>query len=132
MIRDHGERSGLGIFSQKVPVGLVLDLILLLKIIRIQDHTFIQDRSYYVIIQRTDGWREREKEQAEAPAAENRARRGATGRNRAPGAPQAGNGRYAAVPPPPPPGDGSNARDIRAARRAAWEQADQQQGGYWN
>ena len=27
--------------SQKAPVGLVLDLILLLKNIRIQDHTFI-------------------------------------------------------------------------------------------
>ena len=84
------------------------------------------------IIQRTDGWREREKEQAEATAAANRARRGATARNRAPRAPQAGNGRYAAVPPPPPPGDGNNARDARAARRAAaQEQADQQQGGYW-
>ena len=54
----------------------------------------------------------------------------------------AGNGRYAAVPPPPPPGVG-NARDARAARRAAAqeqadaarsaarEQADQQQGEYW-
>ena len=84
------------------------------------------------IIQRTDGWREREKEQAEATAAANRARRGATARNRAPRAPQAGNGRYAAVPPPPPPGDGNNARDARAARRAAREQANQQQGGYWN
>ena len=95
------------------------------------------------IIQRTDGWREREKEQAEATAAANRARRGATARNRAPRAPQAGNGRYAAVPPPPPPGDGNNARDARAARRAAAqeqadaarsaarEQADQQDGGYW-
>jgi hypothetical protein len=47
------------------------------------------------IVQRTDGWREREKEQAEATAAANRARRGATTQNRAPGAPQAGNGRYA-------------------------------------
>ena len=85
------------------------------------------------IIQRTDGWREREKEQAEATAAANRARRGATARNRAPRAPQAGNGRYAAVPPPPPPGDGNNARDARAARRdAAREQAHQQQGGYCN
>ena len=83
------------------------------------------------IIQRTDGWREREKEQAEATAAANRARRGATARNRAPRAPQAGNGRYAAVPPPPPPGDGNNARDARAARRAAREQANQQEGGYW-
>ena len=94
------------------------------------------------IIQRTDGWREREKEQAEATAAANRARRGATARNRAPRAAQAGNGCYAAVPPPPPPGVG-NARDARAARRAAAqeqadaarsaarEQADQQQGGYW-
>ena len=85
------------------------------------------------IIQRTDGWREREKEQAEATAAANRARRGATARNRAPRAPQAGNGRYAVVPPPPPPGDGNNDRDARAARRdAAREQAHQQQGGYWN
>ena len=83
------------------------------------------------VIQRTDGWREREKEQAEATAAANRARRGATARNRAPRAPQAGNGRYAAVPPPPPPGDGNNARDARAARRAAREQANQQEGGYW-
>ena len=63
------------------------------------------------IIQMTDGWREREKEQAEATAAASRARRGVTARNRAPGAPQAGSGRYATVPPPPP-GDssGSNAR----------------------
>ena len=84
------------------------------------------------IIQRTDGWREREKEQAKATAAANRARRGATARKRAPRAPQAGNGRYAAMPPPPPPRDGNNARDARAARRAAaQEQADQQQGGYW-
>ena len=83
------------------------------------------------IVQRTDGWREREKEQAEATAAANRARRGATARNRAPRAPQAGNGRHAAVPPPPP-GDGNNASDARAARRAAREQANQQQGGYWN
>jgi hypothetical protein len=78
------------------------------------------------IIQRTDGWREREKEQAEATAAANRARRGATARNRAPRAAQAGNGCHAAVPPPP-----GNARDARAARRAAREQADQQEGGYW-
>ena len=85
------------------------------------------------IIQRTGGWREREKEQAEATAAANRARRGATARNRAPRAAQAGNGCYAAVPPPPPPGGGNNARDARAARRdEAREQAHQQQGGYWN
>ena len=83
------------------------------------------------IIQRTDGWREREKEQAEATAAANRARRGATARNRAPRATQAGNGCHAAVPPPPPPGDGNNDRDARAARRAAREQANQQEGGYW-
>ena len=87
------------------------------------------------IIQRTDGWREREKEQAEATAAANRAKRGVTARNCAPGAPQAGNGRYATVPPPPP-GDGSNTRDARAARRTArsdiWEQVNQQQGGHWN
>ena len=95
------------------------------------------------IIQRTDGWREREKEQAEATAAANRARRGAAARNREPREQQAGNGRYAAVPPPPPPEDGNNDRDARAARRAAAqkqedaarraarEQANQQEGGYW-
>ena len=86
------------------------------------------------IIQRTDGWREREKEQAEANAAARRERRRATARNREPRAPQAGNGGYATVPPPPP-GDisGNNARDARAAARdAAREQANQQQGGYWN
>ena len=85
-------------------------------------------------IQRTDGWREREKEQAEANAAARRERRRATARNREPRAPQAGNGGYATVPPPPP-GDisGNNARDARAAARdAAREQANQQQGGYWN
>ena len=86
------------------------------------------------IIQRTDGWREREKEQAEANAAARRERRRATARNREPRAPQAGSSGYATVPPPPP-GDssGSNARDARAAARdAAREQANQQQGGYWN
>ena len=86
------------------------------------------------IIQRTDGWREREKEQAEANAAARRERRRATARNREPRAPQAGSGDYATVPPPPP-GDisGNNARDARAAARdAAREQANQQQGGYWN
>ena len=86
------------------------------------------------IIQRTDGWREREKEQAEANAAERRQRRRAPTRNRQQRAPQAGNGGYATVPPPRP-GDssGSNARDARAAARdAAREQADQQQGGHWN
>ena len=86
------------------------------------------------IIQRTDGWREREKEQAEANAAARRERRRATARNREPRAPQAGSGGYATVPPPPP-GDisGNNARDARAAARdAAREQANQQQGGYWN
>ena len=64
------------------------------------------------IIQRTDGWREREKEEAEANAAARRERRRATAQNRAPRAPQAGSGGYAAVPPPPP-GDSSssNARD---------------------
>ena len=77
------------------------------------------------IIQRTDGWREREKEQAEANAAARRERRRFTARNREPRAPQAGSGGYATVPPPPP-GDisGNNARDARAAARdAAREQA---------
>ena len=76
-----------------------------------------------------------DQEQAEATAAANRAKRGVTARNCAPGAPQAGNGRYATVPPPPP-GDGSNALDARAARRAVrsdiLEQVNQQQGGHWN
>ena len=89
------------------------------------------------IIQRTDGWREREKEQAEANAAERRERRRAPTRNRQQRAPQAGNGDYATVPPPRP-GDSSssNARDARAAARAARdatrEQAGQQRGGHWN
>jgi len=32
---------------------------------------------------------------------------------------------------PSPSGGGNNARDARAARRAAREQAGQQEGGYW-
>ena len=75
------------------------------------------------IIQRTDGWWERETEQAEAIAAARRERRRATVRNRTTRAPQADSGGYAAVPSPPPgDGSGSNARDERAAARdAAWE-----------
>ena len=75
------------------------------------------------IIQRTDGWRERAKEQAETNAAARRERRRAIAPNREPRAPQADSGGYAAVPSPPPgDGSGSNARDARAAARdAAWE-----------
>ena len=70
------------------------------------------------IIQRTDGWREREKEQAEANTAARRKRRRATARNREPRARHVGRGGYATVPPPPP-GDisGNNARDVGAAAR---------------
>ena len=97
------------------------------------------------IIQRTTGWREKAKAAAAAYAAQceaNRAARGdavaggaapqthAPGGGRAPHARAAGNGRYATAAPPT--NVGNNTRDARAARRAAREQADQQQGGYWN
>jgi hypothetical protein len=52
----------------------------------------------------------------------------AVGGGRAPRAPAAGNGRYATAAPPT--NDGNNTRDARAARRAAREQANQQQGGH--
>ena len=81
------------------------------------------------IIQRTDGWREREKEQAEAATAERREKRREAARGRAP---RAGSGRHATAAPPPPGGSGGSTHDARAARRAAREQANQQQGGYWN
>ena len=54
----------------------------------------------------------------------------AAGGGRAPHARAAGNGRYATAAPPT--NVGNNTSDARAARRAAREQADQQQGGYWN
>ena len=98
------------------------------------------------IIQRTPGWRERAKAAAAAYAAQceaNRAARGDAvaggaapqvhaprGGGRASQARAAGNGRYATAAPPT--NVGNNTRDARAARRAAREQADQQQGGYWN
>ena len=54
----------------------------------------------------------------------------AAGGGRAPHARAAGSGHYATAAPPT--NVGNNTRDARAARRAAREQADQQQGGYWN
>lgn len=97
------------------------------------------------IIQRTPGWRERAKAAAAAYAAQCEANRAARGDavaggaapqvhaprgGRTPHARAAGNGRYATAAPPT--NVGNNTRDARAARRAAREQADQQQGGYWN
>ena len=97
------------------------------------------------IIQRTTGWRERAKAEAEAYAAQCEANRAArveamaggaapqahaVGGGRAPRAPAARNGRYATAASPM--NDGYNTRDARAARRAAREQANQHQGGHWN
>jgi exonuclease III len=79
-----------------------------------------------VIIQRTNGWREREKDAAEAKAEAARVRARAT---RSRGA-RVGGGRYAAAPPPPA---ANNSRGARAAARDYTRaQAFHQQGGHWN
>ena len=81
---------------------------------------------WQVIIQRTKGWREREKEAAEAKAEAARVRARAT---RSRGA-RVGGGRYAAAAPPPA---ANNSRGARAAARDyARAQAFHQQGGHWN
>ena len=81
---------------------------------------------WQVVIQRTKGWREREKEAAEAKAEAARVRARAT---RSRGA-RVGGGRYAAAAPPPA---ANNSRGARAAAHDyARAQAFHQQGGHWN
>ena len=65
-----------------------------------------EKNKWQVIIQRTEGWREREKEVAEAKTAAARVRSRAA---RSRGA-QAGGGRYAAAAPPPTAGNSRGAR----------------------
>ena len=89
-----------------------------------------QDRGQWrKIIRRTEGWREREKAEAEAKAAAQERRRKT---QQAPRRPPAGSGCHAAAPPPPPEQSYRSTRSSTAARDAAREQANQQQGGYWS